>query len=250
MKQAILVLGLLIIGLSCKKTAGTGGTSAIKGEVIGANVIMGKKEKIEIIVTSGADLEHGDYFILNGLPGNSNYYFWFNNPTWISDGDPHLGGRTGVQVNFNYSNTNLQIAQAVYTAMTGALAADYDVSLSNDIITLTSKEIGAIPDPDDVTTQFLMDVAEQGKDQIQENAIAQADEKVYLIYGDGEMFHETGRTCANGEFMFTNLRKGNYQVYVISKNLSTGEATEKVIKTVSITGNKSIEEAGEFFIYH
>lgn len=250
MNKLILLIGVVLISFSCKKSAGPGGSSAIIGKVTGANVTSGKNEITEIIVTSGADLEHGDYFIINGLSGNPNYYFWFKNPNWVSDGDPNLGGRIGVQVDFNYSDSNLEIAQSVYNAMYGALSIDFDLSVSNDIITLTSKNSGAISDADDMTTSFLVDVTEQGKNETIGNTVPQIDEKVYLIYGEGDHYHEMERTGGDGDFIFPYLRKGEYKVYVVSKNLNTGEMTEKILKEVSITGNKSVVDAGEFFMYH
>ena len=92
--KSILFAGLVAIAFSsCEKIAGPGGTSTITGTVSGINETYGQYESIEITVTPGSLLEHGDYFIVNQLSGD-NYYFYFNNPVWVTSADPALQGRT------------------------------------------------------------------------------------------------------------------------------------------------------------
>ena len=78
--KSLLFASLVAIAFSsCEKIAGPGGTSTITGTVSGINETYGQYESIEITVTPGSLLEHGDYFIVNQLSGD-NYYFYFNNP--------------------------------------------------------------------------------------------------------------------------------------------------------------------------
>ena len=72
---SLLLLGILFTTFSCvKKNPGPGGTSAIKGKVIGQEFIPGEVEIQQLIFTGGGQLEHGDYFILNKVSNNDNYY--------------------------------------------------------------------------------------------------------------------------------------------------------------------------------
>lgn len=107
----LFIFGIILI-TSCTKIEGTGGTSALRGKVTGTEIAaIGKAEATDVICTNGASLEHGDYWLLNSANTAKYYYIYYVNPNWISDADPHLAGRVGIAVSFNYSDTNLEIAQ-------------------------------------------------------------------------------------------------------------------------------------------
>lgn len=111
------------------------------------------------------------------LQGEPLYYVWYNNPTWVSNGDPQLQGRTGIQVNFNYSDSNLEIANATITAIDAALNGDFTISQNNDILTLVSLVHTEITDADNGTTNFNVDVTNQGKADVNATEMAITDEK-------------------------------------------------------------------------
>jgi len=235
--------------LSCEKMAGPGGTSMITGNVTGINVSSGQFESIEITTTPGIEIEHGDYFILNQLNGN-NYYFWFNNPNWVSDGNPNLLGRTGVQIDFQYNDSNLAIAENLEAALQTHLGAAFTITRNADIITLTAKEMGNIPDPDDVTTSFLLDISNQGEVHFIGPETAMTDVRVYIQYGENTIFDDSEKTGANGIFSFRNLQKGKYTVYVLSKDSITQEYTIPVEKEIEITQDESVTDIGNFLVQH
>jgi hypothetical protein len=231
---------------SCKKVAGPGGTSAVRGNVVGLKNTIGQSEIIDITVKYGQDIEHGNYFLVNGS-GNNRYYIWYNNPTWVSNGNPNLGGRIGIQVDFNYSDSNLDIAMHTAAAMNAALSADYSIVVNGDIITLTSIEHADLPDADNGTTPFNVDEANQGKADHFGTQIAMANEHVFLIYADGATFNTSTRTGANGEFTFDGLQVGSYKVYALTQDTITGEKTP-IYKTIEIKEKASINELGTFSI--
>ena len=253
MKHFILPLTLCLVQLttftSCKKIEGPGGTSAIRGKVIGtagSTDGLGEYEIIQVTAQKGTEIEHGEYWLLNGAIGGNLYYIWYNNPTWISNGDPQLQGRTGVQVNFNYSDNNTTIAQATFDALVAAVGNDFTVTLNQDILILTSLVRQDLPDADNGNISFLVDVANQGKpDEFSSStAIGMADERVYLIYGESESFNESMKTGAGGEFTFDGLNPGKYKVYALSVDPITGEKLP-VYKSVEITEKGAITNAGE-----
>jgi hypothetical protein len=241
----ISLFSILFIGAfsSCKKVAGPGGTSAIRGSVIGVNNSTGESEIIDITVKQGNDIEHGDYFLFNGPSGGTLYYVWYNNPTWVSNGDPQLQGRIGIQVNFNYSDSNLEIANATFTAIDAELNGDFTISQNNDILTLVSSTHAEISDADNGTTNFNVDVTNQGSPDVTGTEMAITEERVYLIYGDGTVFNDIARTGADGTFTFEGLQIGKYKLYALSKNAITGEMVP-VYKEVEITEKASINEVG------
>ena len=102
MKKLVLFTFLSLSIFSCKKIAGPGGTSAIRGEVKGSSFNAGQHEILQIICTAGSEIEHGDYWLLNTGDASKQYYIYYANPTWISNADPQLQGRIGIMVSFNY----------------------------------------------------------------------------------------------------------------------------------------------------
>lgn len=246
---ALSFLALSLVFASCEKMAGPGGSSAIRGYVEGSNTTSGKNEKIEITVTRGIELEHGDYFILN-QPNGQNYYFWFDNEAWVSNGDPSLTGRSGVAISYTYNDADTTIARRVEEALDSVLSNSFEISRSGDMLYLNANSNTEIPDPDDVTTSFVIDIAQQGESDIIGENLPMANERVYLIYGDGSFYNESARTGAFGDFQFDNLQVGEYQVYVMSKDPLTGEMTKQIFEKVSITSEESIVETSTFFIEH
>jgi hypothetical protein len=248
--KSLLFAALVAIAFSsCEKIAGPGGTSTITGTVSGINETYGQYESIEITVTPGSLLEHGDYFIVNQLSGE-NYYFYFNNPVWVTSADPALQGRTGIQIDFSYDDTDLEIANKVDSVLNANLSTGFNINTVGDIITLTATEMGNIPDPDDVSTSFLVDVSNQGQVGSIGAETAMTDMRVYLCYGENEFYDESTRTGVNGAFSFRNLQIGKYSVYVLSKDSSTQEYTIPVRQEIEITADGSVVEVGNLFIEH
>ncbi len=248
----ILGVAVLFLQSACvKKNVGPGGTSAIKGTVTGQDFKQGENEIQHITFTSGSQLEHGDYFLLNDLTSGTNYYIYFSNPNWISSANPNLQGRTGLQVVFNYSDSNVGIAQAVKVKLESLGVLNANLSLQQDILTLSWKSRKNVVDPDNGTTNFAVDVSNQGEaDLLQSGVLNMAEKRVYLCYGDNTYPSEDVRTNQLGEFFFPDLQKGAYKVYVISISPPYEEIHKEVAKTVTITEEKSIVNAGVLGIYY
>jgi hypothetical protein len=58
------------------------------------------------------------------------------------------------------------------------------------------------------------------------------------------------RTNQLGEFLFPDLQKGSYKVYVISMSPPYEEMHKEVAETVTITEDKSIVDAGVLGIFY
>lgn len=146
---SILILSLSLLTSACvKKNPGPGGTSAIRGKITGQEFKPGEVEIQQLIFTGGNQIEHGDYFLLNKVSNNDNYYIYFKNPNWVSVADPGLEGRIGLEVIFNYSDSNLDIAQAVKNKLTTVNPLNFTMSLNQDLLTMVYKQVGDIPDLD------------------------------------------------------------------------------------------------------
>ena len=64
-----------------------------------------------------------------------------------------------------------------------------------------------------------------------------AEERVYIIYGDGTSFDDETKTSYDGTFQFTFLRQGTYTIFSYSDCITCDGSTEVVLQTVEITDN-------------
>jgi hypothetical protein len=65
------------------------------------------------------------------------------------------------------------------------------------------------------------------------------EQRVYIVYGDNDVYSNEMRTHYDGTYRFDNLRKGTYHIYAYSKD-STQTVLSGIIpvtKTVEITAN-------------
>ena len=81
------------------------------------------------------------------------------------------------------------------------------------------------------------------------------DHDVYIIYGDDTSPSDRVRTNFDGEYSFENLRKGDYTIYVYSRD-TTAEAVAgtaprdfAIAKEVSIADRKQEKNDIDFLIY-
>lgn len=84
------------------------------------------------------------------------------------------------------------------------------------------------------------------------NTFDGADVDVYIIYGGENTFYDDRiRTSYDGTFEFRYLRKGNYKIFVYSKNVSGTPNTspiETIFASATINNNKEIIDLGEITI--
>lgn len=242
---------IVLFTVGCKKTAGSGGSSSIKGKVSGVKASGNPKQEVTYITcVEGAIIDDNDYILLNS-PGGTNYYIWFDNTNWTG-GDPGLTGRTGIKVIYDFTQSNTTVATNVLSAIEMIAGNDFSVSVSNDILTVTCKEFGSVPDAEDVNSPLLIDIEQQGSGGTvgSQEYVPVVDERVFLIYGDEEFYSEDVRTDANGNFQFKNLLKGKYTIYVFSEENSSTSSIISQTASVEITKNKEVVNAGEIQIVY
>lgn len=84
-------------------------------------------------------------------------------------------------------------------------------------------------------------------------SIPAADQDVYIIYGNHLSPDDRIRTNYLGEFEFRNLRKGDYTVYVYSRDTTgaTGVAPRHmpIVRAVQIGDKKETIDLGDLVIY-
>lgn len=250
MKYTFILLALLAATTSCKKIEGPGGTSAIRGQLTGQDFSFGEKEITTVSFTTGATLEHGDYWLLNSTDNSKLYYIYYTNPNWISSADPQLQGRIGIAVSFNYSDSNIDLAQRTMDSISQIADLPFSLSLTQDILTITSNSNGEVVDADDYSTPFTIDISNQGSPNSIGESFGRGGERVYIIYGQNEYASNSVRTDENGLFSFEGLQKGSYTIYSLSEDTLQNGKFNRVSKTIQITDKKQIVDAGDLHVYY
>ena len=76
------------------------------------------------------------------------------------------------------------------------------------------------------------------------------EEDVYIIYGDNETYDDRVRTGPDGVFEFKHLRKGNYRVYVYTKDstLSEPSGVYAIYELAEISDKEQTVELPQFNI--
>lgn len=260
MNKIILAIafGGLVSLTACKKEAGSGGTSSIKGTVTGRTYTnssgnSAEQEITQITLPDGSDVEDGEYILLNTPSGGTLYYVWFKWNSGVQP-DPALSGRTGIQVTFDFNQSNTTVANNTASAITAAVGSDFTVSINNDIITLTNSTTGEVADADELTANILIDIANQGQGATSGGSSfidgPIVDERVYLKYGEEDFYSESVRTDAQGNYQFKELNRGDYKVFVFSNDtLNPNGPMIEVEVTASIANKKEVVEAPSIFIY-
>ena len=229
---------------------GSGGTSAIQGTVNGTilqgNNSSSEQEVTDITIPHGSDINDGEYILLNTPNGGNLYYLWFKWNSGVQP-DPNLAGRTAIQVDYDFTESNTVVAANVKTAIESIASADFSVSVNNDIVSITNTAFGNVTDAEELSSNIVLDISNQGQNPTQ-NATSItgpiADERVFLIYGDDEHYSESVRTDANGFFQFKNLNRGNYTIYAFSLDtISNNGQLVQIQQRVEITNKKEVVEA-------
>ena len=78
-----------------------------------------------------------------------------------------------------------------------------------------------------------------------------ADEDVYILYGSSQTISDDRTTSPEGKFEFKYLSKGDYTVFVYSKDSTgnSGSGEVAVMRSVSLSTNKDEADLGRINIY-
>ena len=76
------------------------------------------------------------------------------------------------------------------------------------------------------------------------------EEDVYIIYGDNENYDDRIKTGPDGAFEFKNLRKGNYKIFVYTKDstFTIASGVEAIYKDAEIKDKEEVVVLPDFEI--
>lgn len=256
--KSLILSGLVFVTLnSCQKAEGPGGSSAITGNLSGRTYVYEnnneEQEVTSITIPNGNNIEDGEYFLLNTPEGGTLYYIWFKWDNGLAP-EPNLSGRVGIQITYNFNQSNTTIAQNIADEILYVANENYELSVNNDIVTVTNIESGEVTDSEEFSQNITVDISNQGKNNSAgETTFVEGpivDERVYLIYGNETFYSEDTRTDMNGNYQFRDLNRGNYTVFAYTWDTLNPENTP-IIKSVKITiaEKREVVQAPNLFIY-
>ena len=249
---------IIFVLLGCEKIEGSGGSSAITGNLSGRSYTFSnnsneEQEITSITIPNGSNIEDGEYILLNTPNGGTLYYIWFKWDNGLAP-NPNLSGRTPIQVSFSFTQSNTTVAQNMTSAILNIAGEDFSVAVNNDIVTISNIQSGEVTDAEEFTQNITVDISNQGKDNTTEGATfiegPIVDNRVYLIYGDDAFYSEDTRSDAEGNYQFRNLNRGDYTVFTYSiDTLNPDDEPVAVMQSVIIKERKEIVQAPGIFIY-
>jgi hypothetical protein len=83
------------------------------------------------------------------------------------------------------------------------------------------------------------------------DSIPEANEDIFIVYGNGTQYYDKTNTNADGSFEFTNLRSGNYRIFAYSLD-TTGllpSGNLPIYKNVQLSGSNLIKDIGKLVVY-
>ncbi|MCG8575167.1 MAG: hypothetical protein MI810_09810 [Flavobacteriales bacterium] len=237
-------LGVLLLA-ACSKGEGPGGKATITGTVTKQNQAIAKNEIIEVtiikpVIDAEVQVQHTDYFLLNAPAGATQYYVYYTNTGAGTSGDPGLSGREGIEVTYDNFDTNLELASQTENAIVTQAGVDFSVHRNGDLLTISNKIAGYVIDSDKGTSKFDINVKEDGRTASVAEVENAVDEKVYIVYGEQEVYGDVIRTGGDGKYQFAGLKKGNYTIYCVSIDPETGFNTQEQIAITISSGKEEV----------
>jgi hypothetical protein len=74
------------------------------------------------------------------------------------------------------------------------------------------------------------------------------EQKVYIVYGDGEFYDDDVDTGPAGEYEFRWLQKGTYRIFVYSETCATCNELDALSATVEIDDRKQVKDMPTFTV--
>lgn len=230
---------------SCKKEPGEGGAATIKGKLLAGNY-----HSPEASVTSEDGIAEEVVYIIYG-----------------DHTVPDRNEKTGPDGSFEFNF----LRKGSYTLF--AYSLDKDSKIPFEAIVQKTIEINDKKEAVEITDFVVFKEADKGgsssikgKVFLRDYDIAfttlqsqyyKADEDVFIIYGNDTIQDDDTKTSYDGSFRFNGLRKGNYKLYVMSKDSAkihdcfgcTIIPDSTIIKTIEITTNRQEILLPDFVIY-
>jgi hypothetical protein len=83
------------------------------------------------------------------------------------------------------------------------------------------------------------------------DSIPEANEDVFIVYGNGTQYYDKTNTSADGSFEFTNLRGGNYRIFAYSLDTTglVASGNIPIYKSVQLFGSNNNKNVGKIVVY-
>ncbi|MBN1184029.1 MAG: hypothetical protein JXB49_17175 [Bacteroidales bacterium] len=246
---------LVIILLSCNKEEGPGGFSKITGTLV-VKELNKDKQVIKSYLAAGEDIyiTYGSnaYFDDDAETSN-NGFFQFSN---LTAGDYTIWYYTDDTSAYTGDNQTF-ISKKVSVGKKETISLDtlftYDIrDIDDGTATISGKVY-------EVNYKYTSSEPYDISDVLSTLPAAEVD--VYIVYGDDDVYFDRTRTNHDGTFIFKNLIKGNYRIYLYSDNINGGmyesgsanviefsETTDLILyRDVTISGDFENETVEDFY---
>lgn len=224
MKKSILILiSATVILFACKKEAGEGGTSKLKGNVIVENFSTYNSSKVSTINAADEDVYiiYGDNdFYSDKVKTDDKGYYEFNG---LQKGDYKI---------YVFSELTEEEKTAVYKNVN--IESNSSETNIDDII--ISKFVS---DGNSSVTGRLFIYDYNSELTTLKDTFYGADRYVYFALKDNETYIDRVKTNPDGYFVFTEVLPGDYEVYAYSKTTASA-GTVAIKKYFTVENNEDV----------
>ncbi len=241
LKQILLIVAVLALSISCDKNEGYGGSSSIEGVLMmryynnDFTVLQDVQPAVDedVFILFGDDKNVGDdietsiggNFRFNYLlPGKYKLYYMSDDTSKTRYSDIAL--YTDVEIG---SGEKLFV-DTLYTYK----ALDWDdghAKIKGRVMLWNYKKSSAPPNL-----------------EVKDYTPAQ-ELPVYIVYNHGDFYEDRIRTQGDGTFVFPNLLKGHYRIFVYSEDIYTGSTADFIIsRELEITETNQVLVLDDFEI--
>ncbi|MBN2520580.1 MAG: hypothetical protein JXB17_08760 [Bacteroidales bacterium] len=230
----IIIIVLTTVFNSCKKDEGIGGTSEIVGKLVKIDYPDNNLTMIDTIVAAGEDV----------------YIIYGENEFYNDDIETHFDGT----FQFKYLNKG---KYTVFAYSKDTLGSDIDIAIKKEV------EIDKNNQTIDVGTIYIYDGL-VGRSIIKGKILSldyltdythvidtstAIGEDVYISYENDEYYIDDVETNYDGTFLFNDLGKGDYTIYVYSNDPEGTGKEVAITQNISVTQANQVIDAGNIYIY-
>ncbi len=227
---------VLIFSNACKKIEGKGGQAVIKGRlfsksVFNINSTARPEVDQDVYVIYGSGTSQSDKIKTSG---DGSFEFKFLQP----------GNYKLYAFGLDTSNPKAAVTIAYYKEV--KINSKKEIVEVSDFVVYKKISSGTNTISGKLISKNAFNAGTSSNDYLPE-----ANEDIFIIYGNGTQFDDRTRTSADGSFEFSGLRDGNYKIFAYSIDTTVANSSNKVpiYKNVAVNGTNTTLNSGNLLIY-
>ena len=240
-KMLLVTFVVILVATACSQDEGVGGNSHIRGKLM---VNYYNDDFSQLLSSEPLPAQDEDLFLIFGEDSvvgekTSTSYTGDFEFEYLWPGNYKL---------FYYSEDTLpSLSNKIDTKIVREITlAKNETKILNDLVIYKSLEWNEGTSTISGTV-YLINYKNSGEDV--KYIVPAQEQEIYITYGNHKFYDERIRTSSDGTFVFKNLIKGSYRIFMYSEDITEKTAYNVVEKTIEITeDNQDINIEDIFYV--